>query len=68
MREDSPHAVQQRVFLRVAGAGVAVEIGVDFQGELIQAAASLGVPVGGGLRDELLNGLVVALYGEPKSG
>jgi len=59
--ENSPHAVQQRVFLRVPDAGVAVETGVDFQSELIQAATNIGVPIGGGLRDGLLHGLVVAL-------
>ena len=68
LREDSAHALQQRGFLGVQDAGVAVEIGVDFEGGLIEAAAGLGVPVGGSLRDELLHGLVVVLNGEPKSG
>src|ERR1019366_77429 len=29
---------------------------------------SLGILIGGGLRNEMLHSLVVALYGEPKSG
>lgn len=58
------HSVQQGGFRGIAIIGVAFQVGVDFDRELIKVLLGRLIPIGFLLYHELPNGFVVALYGK----